>query len=214
MSKKASLIAAIFITIVSIAVIVILHNILLDKTKEPVDVSEIPRESAVATTVRMEDNELVEVDTVEVPPMEEGMIYSGDLPDDLDVSQRNEYVQSLIDYDGISIDVTTDGFTLSDSFLWYDDTYWYDEDPEGFARYSYLYMPDYGDSGFSVKASDSLNSWVGANTDVTYCMTAALDTHQDGDTVTWYVVFRDYPDMLVKVYYNVKSDDFAYDRLF
>ena len=89
MSKKVSLIAALSITIFSVVTIVAAHNILLSKSKERVNVTDIPREEAEATTVRLEGNDLVEVDTVEVPPMEEGMIYSGDLPSDLDVSQRN-----------------------------------------------------------------------------------------------------------------------------
>lgn len=203
MSKKVYVIIIAAIVVLAIVTTVIMHKKTHVETKE-VDITKVPTEDTVLEPVPDDKSAIGEI----------RVIKNEDLPGDLDVSQSADYIQQSINYDGISITVTEDGFTLSDDFVWTDDTYWYDVDPEGFARYSYLYFPDYGDGRFEVVASDSLNKWAGENTDVTYCMAAALDTKEEGTLVTWYVVFKDYPDMLVKATYDTESEEFSYERLF
>lgn len=205
MSKKMYILVAILIVIGAIATTVTLH-----KTNK----AEPESEATKTVTDTSAGKETDEVNDNITDSGSSNLIKSEDLPSNLDVSQRAEYLQQSINYEGITITVEENGFKLSDDFVWSDDTYWFDEDPEGFARYSYLYYPNYGDDEFKITASDSLNKWVGDNTDITYCMAAALDTKEKGTEVTWYVVFRDYPDILVKALYDTGSKEFSYERIF
>lgn len=169
--------------------------------------------------VEEEDNEPAEDTTADTKhqlpePDEDRIIHMEELPSELDVDQRNQFIQESINYADVYISVTEDGFTLSDSFVWTDDTYWFDEDPNGFARYLNLYMPSYGDDMFGIKASDSLNDWAGANTELTYCMAAAVGTEETPSGATWYVVFREDPSILVQATYDAESDTFSYTRIF
>lgn len=215
MSKSIYSLIALFIVVASITVVA--TTFALSKYDKSTAGKVLTEDEQVEETIAVVE----EADLIEIEPEPEDtedqsaqVIATSDLPSDLDVTQRNEYLQSMINYDGISISVTDSGFEVSSDFVWSDDTYWFDVDPEGFARYSYLYQPNYGDDTFKVQASNSLNQWVGANTNITYCMTAALDTTESDGLVTWYVIFRDYPDVLVKATYNIDTGEYEYERLF
>lgn len=156
--------------------------------------------SVTTSKVIVEDGELIEVER-EVSEVK-----------DLDTLTQ-EFADS-IQYSDINITVTESGFQVSDAFKWGGDDFWYDEDPNGFARYSAYYELEYGDYAFKAKASDSLNEWIGENTSITYALAAAVGETETDDMVAWYVIFREYPDDLVRATYYKESGEFSYEKLF
>ena len=197
MQKKFYVVCVVAIIIIAVLATLVLHRVNHDIPTEPAPETA---GSVVKGTVSVEDGVPVEIET--------------ETSEVKDMDAMTEEFRDSIQYQDINITVTTDGFSVSDAFKWGDDDYWYEKDPEGFARYSAFYEVNYGDYFFKAKASDSLNEWIGEHTSITYALAAVVGEVETDDEVSWYVIFREYPDDLVQATYNKESDSFAYEKLF
>lgn len=132
-----------------------------------------------------------------------------------DPSGLDAYANDVVDPSACHVTLTDDGYSVNGSFFWFG-TDFYFEVNDTCAFYLTWYFPRCGidDNGFQNNSFDeSLDEYLRANTDILMDNAAAIDEVDNGDTVTWYVIFRYNPDVLLQATYDKAAQTISYERI-